>query len=178
MSFAISAVALMGAGVASNTVGSYWSAQNTKISLKGQADLADINARISELGAEQELIKGEREVAQVTMRSGQLKSSQRAAMAANGVDLGTGNAAEIQATTDLMKENDKNTVEANAVRSAWGYRTQGMNYQNEAIVKRGSAGGISPGMSAFGSLLSSSGQVAGTWYGMYKAGAFNSPSNG
>ena len=178
MSFAISAVALMGAGVASNTVGSYWSAQNTKITLEGQAKLADINARISELGAEQELIKGEREVAQVTMRAGQLKGSQRAAMAANGIDLGTGNAAEIQATTDLMKEIDKNTVEANAVRSAWGYRTQGMNYQNEALVKRGSAGGINPGMTAFGSLLSNSGQVAGTWYSMNKAGAFNSPSNG
>lgn len=178
MSFAISAVALMGAGVASNTVGSYWSAQNTKITLEGQAALADINARISELGAQQELIKGEREVGQVTMRAGQLKSAQRTSMAANGIDLGEGNAAEIQASTDLMKEIDKNTVEANAVRSAWGYRTQGMNYQNEALVKRGSAGGISPGMSAFGSLIGSAGQVASTWYTMNKAGAFNSPSNG
>lgn len=178
MSFAISAVALMGAGVASNTVGSYWSAKNTKITLEGQAALADINARISELGAEQELINGQRQVAQVTMQAGRLKSSQRTNMAANGIDLGEGNAAEIQATTDLMKENDKNTAEANAVRSAWGYRTQGMNYQNEAIVKRGSAGGIDPGMTAFGSLLSNSGQVAASWYSMNKAGAFNSPSNG
>lgn len=178
MSFAISAVALMGAGVASNTVGSYWSAKNTKITLEGQAALADINARISELGAQQELINGQRQVAQLTMQAGRLKSSQRTAMAANGIDLGEGNAAEIQASTDLMKEIDKETVHANAVRSAWGYRTQGMNYQNEATVKRGSASGIDPGMTAFGSMLSNSGQVASTWYSMNKAGAFNSPSNG
>lgn len=178
MSFAISAVAMMGAGMASGAVGSYWSAKNTKITLEGQAALADINARISELGAEQELIKGQQQVGQLTMQAGRVKSAQRVALSANGMDLSEGNAAEIQASTDIMKEIDKNTVEANAVRSAWGYRTTGMNYQNEAIVKRGSADGISPGMSAFGSLLSNSGQVASTWYGMNKAGAFNSPSNG
>jgi hypothetical protein len=178
MSFAVSAVALMGAGMASGAVGSYWSAKTTKIQLEGQAGLADTNARIAELGAEQELIKGNQEVASITMRAGQLKSAQRTAMSANGIDLGEGNAAEIQASTDIMKEIDKNTAHANAVRSAWGYRTQGMNYQNEATVKRGTADGISPGMNAFGSLLSSSGQVASTWYGMNKAGAFNTPSNG
>lgn len=176
MSFAVSAVALMGAGMASNTVGSYWSAKTSKIALEAEAGLADTNARISELAAQQELIKGERDIASLTMRAGQLKSSQRTAMAANGIDLGEGSAAEIQASTDLMKEIDKNTVEANAVRSAWGYRTQGMNYQNRAIMDRGTAGAISPGLTAFGSLLSNSGQVAASWYSI-KAGAFNQPSN-
>lgn len=169
---------LIGAAMATSAIGSYWSAKNTKITLEGQAALADTNARISELGAQQELIKGERNVASLTMQAGQVKSSQRAAMAANGIDLGTGSAAEIQASTDLMKEVDKNTAETNAVLSAWGYRTQGVNYQNEAIVKRGSASGINPGMNALGSLLTSAGQAAPTWYAMKKAGAFNTPSNG
>lgn len=174
MSFAISSVALMGAGVASGTIGSYWSARSQKIALDGQAGLADTNARISELGAQQELIKGQQEVANLTLRAGQLKGSQRTALAANGVDLGVGNAAEIQASTDVMKEIDKDTITANAVRSAWGYRTQGMNYQNEATVKRGTADGISPGMSAVGSFLGSAGSVASSWYTMNKAGAFKS----
>lgn len=172
MSFATAAVALMGAGVASSTVGSFYSAKNQKIQLEGQAKLAEINARIAELGAQQELIRGEREVGQLTLQAGRLKSSQRVALAANGVDLGEGNAAEIQASTDLMKEIDMNTATANAVRSAWGYRTQGVNYQNEAIVKRGTASGISPTMSAASSLLGGASQVAGTWYGMNKADAF------
>lgn len=178
MAFAVSAVAMSAAGIASGAVGSYWSAKSTKIQLEGQAALADTNARIAELGAQQEMIKGERDVANLTLQAGQVKGAQRAAMAANGIDLGEGNAAEVQASTDIMKEIDKNTAHANAVRSAWGYRTQGMNYQNEAIVKRGTAGGISPGMSGFSTLLTGAGQVAPGWYQMYKAGAFNSPSNG
>jgi hypothetical protein len=178
MSFAVSSVALSASGAVSGAIGSYWSAQNTKITLEGQAALADINARISELGAQQELINGQQQVGQLTMRAGQVKGAQRAAMAANGIDLGVGNAAEVQASTDIMKEIDKNTVESNAVRSAWGFRTQGMNFQNEAIMKRGTAGGISPGMQGFSSLLTGASQVAGNWYSMNKAGSFNSPSNG
>lgn len=178
MSFAVSSVALQVGGLASSAVGSYYSAQNAKINAKGQAALADTNARIAELGAQQELVRGQQEVASITMQAGQLKSSQRTAMAANGVDLGEGNAAEIQASTDLMKEIDKNTAHANAVRSAWGYRTQAVNYQNEAIMKRATAKSISPGAAAFSTLLSGAGQVASSWYSLNKGGTFNSPSNG
>lgn len=178
MSFTVSAVALSASGAVSGAVGSYWSAKNNKITLQGQAALADTNARIAELGAEQELIKGQQEVASVTMQAGQVKSAQRTAMAANGIDLGEGNAAEVQASTDIMKEIDKNTANANAVRSAWGYRTQAMNSQNEATVKRGSASGINAGQSGFSSLLTGAGQVAPSWYAMKKAGAFETPSNG
>lgn len=172
MSFATSAMALNVAGMASGAVGSYYSAKNQKIQLEGQARLADINARIAELGAQQELIRGEKEVGQITMQAGRLKSAQRVALAANGVDLGQGNAAELQASTDLMKEIDMNTAQANAVRSAWGYRTQGVNMQNDALVKRATAAGIRPGMAAASSLLGSAGQVAGSWYQMNKADAF------
>ena len=169
MSFATSAMALNVAGMASGAVGSYYSAKNQKIQLEGQAKLADINARIAELGAQQELIRGEKEVGQISMQAGRLKSAQRVALAANGVDLGQGNAAELQASTDLMKEIDMNTARANAVRSAWGYRTQGVNAVNSAIARRATGAGISPGAQAFTTLLGSAGQVAGSWYQMTKA---------
>lgn len=172
MSFAISSIALSASGAASGMIGSYFGAKTSKINLDTQSYLADTNARISELGAETELRNGERQVAAITMRAGQVKSAQRVALAANGVDLGVGNAAELQASTDLMKEIDKNTAESNAVRSAWGYRTQGMNYQNEATVKRGASDAISPGMAATSSFLTGAGQVAGSWYQFKKAGAF------
>ena len=169
MSFAISSVALQAAGAVNGAIGSYYSAKSQKINLQGQAALADVNARIAELGAQSALDQGQKQVGALTMQAGQLKSKQRAALAANGVDLGEGNAAEIQASTDIMKETDKNTLEANAVRTAWGYRTQATNYQNEAIVDRGTASAISPGMAATSSLLTSAGRVAGSWYELYKA---------
>ena len=161
--------ALMIAGMVSGAIGSYYSAKNQKIQLEGQARLDEINARIAELGAQQELLRGEKEVGQISMQAGRLKSAQRVALAANGVDLGEGNAAELQASTDLMKEIDMNTVQANAIRSAWGYRTQGVNAVNSAIARRATGAGISPGGQAFTTLLGSAGQVAGSWYQMTKA---------
>ena len=183
MAFAISSVAtaslgLQAAGALTGAIGSYYSAKSQKINLQGQAALADVNARIAELGAQSALDQGQRQVGALTMQAGQLKSRQRAALAANGVDLGEGNAAEIQASTDIMKEIDKNTLEANSVRTAWGYRTQGMNYQNEAAMQRATASSISPGMAVASSLLTSAGQVASSWYSFKNAGAFdNMPSN-
>lgn len=156
-------------GMASSAIGSYFSAGAQKATLQGQAAIADANARISELGAQSALNQGQQQVGALTLRAGQLKSSQRAALAANGVDLGEGNAAEIQASTDIMKEIDSNTLTANAVRSAWGYRAQAVNFENDALMKRAGADSISPGMAAATSLLGSAGSVASSWYQWRKA---------
>lgn len=170
---AATSLALMAAGAASNVVGSYQSARGQQSALRYQADIADQNVRIAELGAQSELMRGQREEQATRLKTAQLKSSQRARLAANGIDLGEGNAADILTSTDYMGEVDANTVAANAVRSAWGYRTQGMNAKNDALMKRATADGISPGTAAFGTLLGSAGQVAGSWYSLNKAGAFD-----
>lgn len=151
-------------GALSSMIGSFFQADMTKSNLKFQADMSRINAQIDEIAAENELLKGQREIGAQTMQAGQLKSSQRAAMAANGIDLGVGSAAEIQASTDLMKEIDKNTLQSNALKSAWGYRMQGTNAKNNALMAEASASGISPVGAAFSSLLTSAGSIASSWY--------------
>lgn len=165
-------------GAINGAIGSFYSTKAQISALEFQSDMAEINARIAERGAQSVLDQGQRQIGQLTLRAGQLKSSQRTAMAANGIDLGVGNAAEIQASTDIMKEIDKNTIEANAVRSAWGYRTQATSLQNEALVKRGTADAMSPFGAMTSSLLGNAGGVAMNWYQLNKAGAFNTPSNG
>lgn len=150
----------------SSAVGSYFSSAAQKISLDAQAHIAEINARMAEMSAQSALMQGHQQVGALTLQAGQLKSRQRAAMAANGIDLGVGSAAEVQASTDIMKEIDANTTISNSVRSAWGIRSQAMNYQNEALVKRASASAISPGMNLFSSLLSGVGKVAESWYAL------------
>lgn len=156
---------LQAAGAVSGAIGAFYSAKMTKNQLAFEASMARINARIAELGAQQELLNGQKAVGALTLQAGQLKSRQRTAMAANGIDLGEGNAAEIQASTDLMKAIDVNTIEANAVRDAWGFRTQGANYQSEALMK---PSGISPFAAGASSLLTGAGQVASSWYLMSK----------
>lgn len=172
-------------GIASG-IGAIFSAMAQKSVLKYQAQsmeananhvrvMSGVNSRIAELGAQSVLLQGQQQVASLTLRSRQLKGSQRAALAANGVDLGVGNAAEAQASTDVMTEIDKNVIEANAVRSAWGYRTQGVaaqigaeaqatNYETNAIGARASANSISPAMAGASSMLTSASRVSDAWY--------------
>ncbi|CAK0775902.1 conserved hypothetical protein [Gammaproteobacteria bacterium] len=163
---------LIGGGITS-AIGSYFTADSQKTLLDSQAAIAEVNARIAELGAQSALYQGQQQVAELTLKAGKLKSSQRVAMAANGIDLGVGSAAEVQASTDLMKEIDKNTLEQNAVRAAWGYRTQGVNYRNDALMKRAGADSINPLVSATSSLLGSTGNVASSWYVLNRMGALD-----
>jgi hypothetical protein len=202
------AMTMQVAGAASSAVGAYAGAKANKSSLNLQATLADINAksildtadinarsimdtadlnkRQAESAAQQTLLTGEREVQRSQLATAKLKGTQRASLAANGVDLGVGSAEQILTTTDVLGEVDANTLQANAVRGAWGYRTQGQadynrartqatgqttqartaanNQESQAFMSRASADAISPGSAAFTSLLSSGGAVASSWY--------------
>ncbi|NVO06350.1 MAG: hypothetical protein HXX19_10670, partial [Rhodoferax sp.] len=111
-------------GAVSSGLSAYYGAQAQKSSLDLQANMADINARMAESSAQATLLTGQREEQRSMIATANLKGSQRAAMAANGVDLGVGSAANILTTTDLMGEVDTNTLHANSVRSAFGLRTQ------------------------------------------------------
>lgn len=152
-------------------VGTYYSAESRKNNLHYQARMAEINGRISELAAQGEMLRGERAIADVTMRAGRVKSAARVAMAANGIDMGEGNAVEIQASTDLLKEMDVNTIRANAVRAAWGHRMNAVDASNQARSADASADGINPGSAAATSLLDSASSVAGSWYQLNRTGA-------
>jgi hypothetical protein len=166
---------MQGAGAASSAVGAYYGAKSQKQSLEFQANMADINARMSESAAQSTLLTGQREEQRSQIATANLKGSQRASLAANGVDLGEGSAANILTTTDVMGEIDANTIQANAVRSAWGYRTQGVNQSNQALMSRASAGAINPGQAAATSLMGSAGSVAASWYSYNKTGSGSDP---
>lgn len=177
------------AGTAISASGSYYSSKAQKTTLEHQAKMADINARVSkineriaEMGAQSAMQQGTQQVASLTHQAGQLKGRQRATMAANGIDLSVGNAAEVEASTDIMKAVDAGQLKLNAMRTAFGHRTQGMsaanqtlNMQNQARMAQASAAGISPGTSAFTTLLGGASQVASSWYGMSQSGMFDSP---
>lgn len=170
---AFTSAALMGAGAVTNTIGTYFGARSQKNALQYQANIGDLNARMSDRAAEVELLRGQREEQSVRLKTAGVKSSQRAAIAANGIDLGSETATRILTSTDVMGEIDANTVAANAIASAWGYRMQGVQFRNEAAVNRATAKGINPTVAAMSSLLTNGGQVAGSWYSLNKVGAFS-----
>lgn len=158
------------AGGAMSTIGAYSQAQAQRSLLTSQANIDDINARLSDAAAQSARESGSRQVQASRLATARLKSSQRASLAANGVDLSVGSAAEQLTSTDVLGEMDANTLEANALRSAWGYRMQGVNYRNDALMRRAGADAISPWLAAGSSLLTSAGNVAASWYNYKKGG--------
>ncbi|MBU3554826.1 hypothetical protein [Polynucleobacter sp. UB-Piko-W3] len=168
----ISAGVAMGAGALTSAFGAQSKADSQKMALEGQAYMDDTNARLAELSAQSALLSGQRQEASIYLKRGQMKSTQRTALAANGIDLTSPTAQNILTTTDVMGEVDANTAKANAIRNAWGYRTEGMNYTNKAITARGNASAINPDMAFATSLLGSSTSAAKDWYLLNKAGAF------
>lgn len=154
-----------------------------------QAAIGDINAKMMESNAQATLLSGQREEQKSQINTAQLKSTQRASMAANGIDLGVGSAENILTTTDVMGEIDANTIQANAVRAAWGYRAEAQNAKGQADVARArqygaavmagaerdvggkayafamkQADSVRPSTSFGSSLLSGAGKVAESWY--------------
>lgn len=169
-------IGLQGIGAILAAIGAFSSAQGQENNLRAQADVAAINAKTSEQAAQAALFAGQREEQRSDIATANLKSTQQATFAANGVDLGEGSAARTLTSTDVLGKIDANTIAANAVRSAWGYRTQETNYNNEALTKRAGADAINPAMAGASSLLSSAGTVASNWYSLNKSGAVGNGS--
>jgi hypothetical protein len=175
MSMAITSVGTQAVGGLGGIISTYQGARARKSSMQFEADMSDINARLAESTAQGTLLAGRAEEQRSRLQTAQLKSSQRAAMAANGIALDEGSAADVLTSTDVLGEIDANTIHANAVRAAWGYRTQSMNARNDALLRRSAAGGLDAGAAAVTSLIGSATQVSSSWYRLNKDGAFDAP---
>lgn len=158
------ALGMQAAGVGASVIGSYKSAQAKKASLDYEAAVAANNQKIANYQAELTLQNGA--VAEQTsqLKTAALKGDQRAALAANGVDLGSGSANEILATTEFMGKRDALTIRDNAARTAWAYRNNAASYGAEAAADKASADAVSPFFAGATSALTGAGSVAGSWY--------------
>lgn len=126
-----------GASLVGTLFGAFGAKKVTKYNnaiAQAQADIARINAKTMELGYQQRLFAAEGEYQRETMRAGQAKASQRVALAANGIAMGVGSAAELQASTDIVKQINVNRLESNAVAEAWGYKAKKTDFENQALL--------------------------------------------
>ena len=141
---------LSAAGAATSAIGAY---QQAKVA----GEVAARNAKIADMQAEDALRRGENEAAALRRQVAATKSAQRVALAARGLDLTYGTAADLQDQTDFFGEVDVATVRTNARKEAWARRAQGATFQAEALSQR-------PWLSAGSTLLAGAGQVADKWY--------------
>lgn len=86
--------------------------------------LFDFNATLAEQAAVDATNRGTEEERRVRRRTSQLIGAQRAAAAAQGIDVASGSALDLQDEATYMGELDAETVRNNAAREAYGFRVQ------------------------------------------------------
>jgi len=159
-----------------STIGAIFGASSQKSSLRHQAAMADINARIADGNARNLISAGLVEESRIKLAGAQAKGTQIARMASSGIDIAGSPTAQARlAGTDLIIEVDANTMRLNALRAAWGQRFEAGDQRNRASALRASASSISPFMAGMTSLLNTAGQVASSWYTLNREGAFARP---
>ncbi|MCC7304770.1 MAG: hypothetical protein IT558_00765 [Alphaproteobacteria bacterium] len=158
-------------GGITTAIGAYYTARGEQENFKASANIADTNARLADLTAEAAIFAGQREEQMSRLATRDLKERQRTAYAGNGIALDSETAQRVLTSTDVMGEIEANTINANAARAAWGYRTEAVQWRNEALTKRASAKAISPRTRAMTSLINSASDVSASWYKLGKEGA-------
>jgi len=133
-------------------------AQAAKQAGAAQASADLQNAQYADMAANDAVKRGAVEEDQQRLQTTGAIGTQRAGFAANGIDVNSGSAANIQDDTAQLGEFDALTIRNNAAREAWGYKTQSQTYQTSAKTAVKSAKN-----NAFGSLLGAGAQGAATY---------------
>lgn len=109
-------------------VGAYGSYKNAKA--REAADIA--NARVSNWQAGDALVRGDQAAGEMKLRGGQIEAAGSAAAGHGQVDSQTGSAADVREKTAGMTALDVAKIKNNALRAAFGFKTQAKNYLTDA----------------------------------------------
>jgi hypothetical protein len=143
-------------GAMAKAVGTYNSADARKRALQNEGQIAEYQAQIARANTDQQ-------EADSRLRAAGLFGAQRAQLAANGVDLGSGGALDILQSTQQMGAHDASVIRDNGTRKAWAM-------QQGAAVDRSVADSMNPLQDAMGSLIADAGSVNKAWYRWKKEG--------
>lgn len=125
----LAASAAVGGG--SSLLSAYQQSQALKAQAQYQKDQADTNARLDDMAADEATRRGATESNKAIRQGDQMVSEQRAASAAQGIDINTGSSGDIQSETDALSHQDAEIIKNNAWREAWGFNTQAIDYRNQ-----------------------------------------------
>lgn len=167
---AVAATGMQVAGTVASTYAAYNKSRADKSGYEYQAQVSANNAQYAEWQAQDAITRGQRTEQNSRMKTAQLKSSQRASLAARGVALDEGSPLDILTSTDYMGELDANTISDNAAREAWALREGARGSMSNADLLRSRADAENPLFSAGSTFLTGAGAVASSWYRYRKEG--------
>ena len=121
---------------------------------------------VERLGAQAALQEGAVAQQQKAYQEDVLVGQEKAGLAANGVDVGSGSAVDILSDTKAAGELDQLTILNNAQRTSVGFTNQGINYGNQANINEAASQAALTGgdLAATSDVIKGAGAVASTWY--------------
>ncbi|MBY3038937.1 hypothetical protein HFO76_22695 [Rhizobium laguerreae] len=144
--------------------GTMQQAQATKAASNYNAQVAEMNAKIADRQAKDAIDRGKQDEQQKRLQTAQLQGKQRAAMAANGLDLSFGSPLDTIVDTAKMGEIDALNIRTNAYREAYGYKVEGTNQRASATLDRmrGDAAVKGGYLESMGTILGGAGKAYST----------------
>ena len=139
-----------------NIVGGYSDAQALKVEGDYIGDLGKVNAGYSRMQADDAIRRGDSAAMDVSEYAAKVKSSQRVALASQGIDPDSGVGLALQEDTANKAARDIMTVKNNAWREAWGYRKQAADYEAQ-----GAIGKLASRLKARRTIMNAGAQAAG-----------------
>jgi len=154
------------AGAASAAQGQRHAAEAKAAEYRYQAQIDENNRNVALWKAADAKARGAKDEAAHRVKVAALKGRQRSALAASGVELGSGSALDILGDTAALGELDALTIRSNAERESYEHNVVASNLKANAGMKRmGADNAIIAGkIGAQTSLLSGAGSVASKWY--------------
>jgi hypothetical protein len=161
---AIAAVAVMAVGAAASAYAAYRSTAAQKQSASYNAKVQQQNAKLAELQAQDTEARGRLEEDAYRRQLGQAQGAQLNALAATGVQLGSGSALDLAQDLRTAGSLDSLAIRMNTQREAYAQRLQGTGALAEAALARNQASWAKPGLAAGLSAAGSAGSFASMWY--------------
>lgn len=154
---------------------------------EADATLSDYNADVAELQAADALERGEIEANRYRQSVRALVGGQRAAYAAQGVDVNSGSPLEVQEDTRAIGELDALQLVNNAKREAWGFKVEAYDSRMRAfyarregvmLAKAGTTAALSAGLQGAGGALAIGSNYAAMRYGFQQPGTVRATYTG
>jgi len=165
-------------GATLGTASTLFSAYTSLTGGNANADAMRMQAKIQNQQAKDAIERGKVEEEQHRRKVSAFKGQQRSMLAANGVELDSGSASDLQADTAMLGELEALTIRNNAEREAYGYRSAASTYgyQADQAKTSGTRGAMGALLGGLGGTL-----VDSKWYdskSMIKPGAPMNTSTG
>lgn len=145
--------------------------QATAAAQRYNAQVQEMNATLADRRAKDALERGKVEEQRKRQQVAGLLGQQKAAMAANGVDLSFGSPLDTIKDSAIMGEMDALTIRTNFAREAYDYRVDAVNKRAGASMSRAAADNAITGsyLNAGGTILGGAGRA----YQGYKTGSYS-----